>query len=116
MEREIFKRLFEIEKAERGRMMECLFCGFPEPGYRPDLDKEFICSRCVQILLSADQEDLNRAYRKALEKGYPKKARAIQSFLISEETNARETKIAKRNLVRKRSMRTLRYTRDQLRA
>ena len=96
-------------------MMECLFCGFPEPGYWPDLDKEFICSRCVQILLSADQEDLNRAYHKALEKGYPNKAKAIKSFLIPEETNVRETKKPKRGTIRKKPMRVVKPTRDQLR-
>ena len=95
--------------------MECLFCGLPEKGYRPDPDKGFICSSCVQILLSADQKDLNRAYFKALEKGYLKKANAIQSFLIPEETNARETKIYKRNMVRKRTVRAIRPSRNQLR-
>jgi hypothetical protein len=95
--------------------MECLFCGLPEKGYPSDPDKEFICSRCVQILLSADQEDLNRAYRKAIEKGYPNKARAIESFLMPEEINARETKVTKRNLVRKRPMQSVRPSRNQLR-
>jgi len=96
--------------------MDCQFCGFPEPAYRPGSDKEFICSRCVQLLFNANQEDLNRAYVKAIEMGYYGKAKAIESFLIPEESNARETKISKRNMVRKRSMRAVRFTRDQLRA
>jgi hypothetical protein len=58
-------------------MMSCLFCGFPEPAYRSGSDNEFICSRCIQPLLFANQEDLNRAYVKAIEMGYSGKAKAI---------------------------------------
>jgi hypothetical protein len=71
--------------AKWGRMMGCLFCGFPEPGYRSGPDKEFTCSRCTQLLLSADQAELGRGYSKAIEKGYQNKAKAIESFLIPEE-------------------------------
>lgn len=95
--------------------MDCLFCGFPDIAYRPAPEKEFICSRCTQILLLADQEELNRAHIKAVEIGYSGKAKAIESFLIPEETNAREAKITKRNMARKRIMRAFRPTRDQLR-
>jgi len=95
--------------------MDCLFCGFPETGYRPEAEKEFICPECVQILISADQEDLNRAYSLAIEKGYPNKARAIQSFLIPEEINVKETKQARRNMGRKRTLRTVRLAHNQLR-
>ena len=95
--------------------MDCLLCGFPENGYRPDADKEFICSRCVQLFLSADQEDLRKAQAQAIEKGYSNKARAIESFLMPEDINVRETKQARRNLVRKRHLRTVRPTRNQLR-
>ena len=95
--------------------MDCLFCRFPEPAYRSGSDKEFICSRCVQLFLSTGQAELKRAYNKAREKGFQNKAKAIESFLIPEETNARETKISKRNMVRKRSMRTVRSTRNQIR-
>jgi hypothetical protein len=65
--------------------MDCLFCGFLENNYTPDAEKEFICSKCVQHFLSANQAELMRAYSKAVEKGYPDKARAIKSFLIPEE-------------------------------
>jgi hypothetical protein len=94
--------------------MDCLFCGFPENGYRSGPDKDFICSRCVQLLLSADQEDLLTAHAKAIEKGYLNKARAIESFLFSETINVRKTKVNKRNMARKRPLRTARPTRDQL--
>ena len=97
-------------------MISCQFCGFSENGYKSDPEREFICSQCVQLLLSADQEDLNRAYIKSIEKDYPNKARAIESFLIPEKINVRETKQARRNLVRKRHMRTVRPSRNQLRA
>ena len=93
----------------------CLFCNGLEKKYKPEPDKYFICSRCVQLFLSADQEDLLNAHSKAIEKGYSNKARAIESFLIPEEINVRETKKHKRGLVRKRSMRTIRPSRNQLR-
>lgn len=101
-----------VKGAKRERLMGCLFCGFSENGYRSDPDRKPICSQCVQLLLSADQAELRRAYTKAIEKGYSIKARAIQSFLISEETSVRETKIIKRNMVRKGHMRTIRSSRN----
>jgi hypothetical protein len=77
--------------------MDCLFCGFPENGYRPDAGKEFICSQCVQLLLSADRVELKRAYNKAIEKGYSNKARAIESFLIPEgQINGQRKPISKK--------------------
>ena len=86
-----------VKRAKRVVMMDCQFCGFPEPAYRSDLDKEFICSRCVQLLLSASQEDLNRAYIKAIEMGYSAKAKAIESFLIPEvKINAQRKPISKK--------------------
>jgi hypothetical protein len=93
----------------------CLFCNEPEQRYKPEPDKHFICSQCVQLFLSADQEDLLKAHAKAIEKGYSNKARAIESFLIPEDINVRETKQARINLVRKRHMRTIRPSRNQLR-
>jgi hypothetical protein len=94
----------------------CLFCNNSDKKYKPESDKYFICSRCVQLLLSADQRELSRAYNTAIEKGYSDKARAIGSFLMQEEINVRETKKSKRNMVRKRPMRTVRPSRNQLRA
>jgi hypothetical protein len=66
------------------------------------------------MLISAEQEDLKRAHTKAIEKGFTNKARAIESFLIPEEVDVRKTKKLKRNMVRKRPMRTARPSRDQL--
>jgi hypothetical protein len=77
----------------------------------PDSAKELICSRCTQLLLSADQAELGRGYNKAIEKGYPDKARAIESFLIPEEKNNGQRKpISKkrgRHSNRKRIVRTV---------
>ena len=95
--------------------MNCLLCDNNPENYFPEADKDFICFQCVQLLLSADHTELKRAYGKAIEKGYSNKARVIESFLIPEEINARETKIAKRNMVRKRPVQSVRPTRNQLR-
>jgi hypothetical protein len=57
--------------------------------------KSYICSKCVQLLLSQSQEKLLRTYNFALEKGYPDKARAIKSFLevnVSEPINRNTAK------------------------
>jgi hypothetical protein len=100
------------EKAKQGRIMGCLFCGFPENGYRPESDKDFICYHCVQLFLSLDQEGLLKAHTKAIEKGYPNKVRAIESFLIPEEIiNGQRRPTSKkrgRYSDRKRVVRTIR--------
>lgn len=73
--------------------MNCLFCNEsePTPGYKiPHKDIEYICSGCVQILLGAEQLHLRRAYEKAIRKGYESKAKAIESFLIPEDTNGKQ--------------------------
>ena len=95
--------------------MGCLLCNAIEPNLNPNADTYYICSKCVQILLVADQEDLRKAYAQAIEKGYSNKARAIESFLIPEETNARETKKPKRGIIRKKPMRVVRPSRNEIR-
>jgi len=96
--------------------MNCLFCCDPEPNYKPETGIDFICSKCVQMLLAADQEDLKRAYSKAIERDKIREASAIESFLIEGEVfNDRETKTIRRNLVRERPMRKVRPSRDQIR-
>jgi hypothetical protein len=95
--------------------MSCLFCGFPEPGYKPNPDVEFICSGCVQILLSANQEDLNRAYIKAIEMGYSTKAKAIESFLIPEVSDGkRPTRNSPRHPNRERATEPIRYQKKRI--
>ena len=94
----------------------CLFCNGLEIKYKPESGIDFICSQCVQTLISADQADLKKAHKKAIEKGYTRKANAIESFLIEGEvTNERKAKKLERNMGRKRPMRTVRPSQNQLR-
>jgi len=95
-------------------MMDCLFCSDSEPEYKPGAGIDFVCSLCVQMLLEADQQDLSRAYAKAIEKGFSNKARAVELFL-TEELNVRETKKLKRGVIRKKPMRVVRPSRNKLR-
>ena len=93
----------------------CLFCNRQEPNYKPGSDVNFICSYCVQLLLEADQGDLKKAHTKAIEKGYLRKAKAIESFLYEEEYYEK-TKKSERNMARKRSLRKVRPSRHKIRA
>ena len=96
--------------------MYCLFCGSQEKNYKPPPNIDFICSRCVQLLLSAEQSELKRALAKAAEMGFENKVLALQSFIVEDETNDRQTKITKRNLERERLMPAIRPSRHQVRA
>ena len=91
----------------------CLFCGKPEKGYKPSKEVDFICSMCVQLLLAADQNELKRAYEKAVRLGYMGKACAIKTFLV-EDDNA-ETEEPERGMVRRRFVQEAGFTRDQVR-
>jgi len=95
--------------------MGCLFCNGQEPNYKPGIGIEFICSQCVQLLLSIKQDDLKRSLVKAEEKGFIKKASAIKSFIIEDEFNVRETKKSKPYLERKRPLPTVRPSRHEIR-
>ena len=77
-------------------MEVCLFFSQPEPtpGYKPGKNIEFTCSRCVQLLLRADQDDLKRAYAKAIKHGYENKAKAA-SFYGTEMYDAVEAAVSK---------------------
>ena len=95
--------------------MDCQFCGFPEPAYKSGLGKEFICSKCVQLLLSASKEDLNRAYIKSIEMGYSNKAKAIESFLIPEVSDGkRPTRYSPRHPNRERATGPIRYQKKRI--
>jgi len=96
--------------------MGCLFCNNQEPSYMSGSGIDFICSRCVPLLLGADQNDLRKAHAKAIEKGYRNKANAIESFLVDGgNDDDRKTKKSKRNMERKRPMRMFRPSRDKVR-
>ena len=88
----------------------CLFCNGLEIKYKPESGIDFICSQCVQTLISADQADLKRAYKNAIDTGYSNKASAIESFLIPEDKIDGQRKPAKkrgRHSYRKRIDRTI---------
>ena len=95
--------------------MTCLFCNEREKNYRPEPGIEYICGTCVCLLADADQDDLKRAYRKALDKGYLRKASALESFM-HEEANYGKAKKSKRDLERERSVRKVRPSRHEIRA
>ena len=96
--------------------MNCLFCCDADTDDKTEPGKDLICPLCVQMLLAADQKDLRRAYGKAIERGYDRKAKAIESFLIEGEiTDERETKKSKRGAIRKRPMPMVRPTIDRIR-
>ena len=92
----------------------CLFCNRQEPNYKPGFDVNLICSYCVQLLLGAGQDDLKKAHTKAIEKGYLRKAKAIESFLDEGEYYEKTTN-SKRNMERARPLRKVRPSRHQVR-
>lgn len=94
--------------------MGCLICYGQERNYKSGPGIEFICGTCVQHLLKFDQDELRRGHKLAIDLGYPWKARAIESFLIKENINAK-TKGHKPNLARKRIMRKARSSRNRKR-
>jgi len=94
--------------------MNCSFCNQMTDSNKVDRGaKSYICSNCVQLLLNQPHEKLKRAYDLAIRKNYPEKAETLESII---EVNVNgETPKSKRNLVRKRSGRKIRLTRDAVR-
>jgi len=89
--------------------MYCLFCNEPPKKYKPGSGIEFVCSDCVILFADADQVGLKQAYAKASDKGYSKKAKAIESFIAPEEKHGkRPDKSVERNFNRKRASRSIR--------
>jgi hypothetical protein len=84
--------------------MSCLFCNVPEPNYKPDPQVDLICGNCVILLADASQDDLKKAYQKALDEGYLRKVSALESFIIPEEMENGQTK-PKSKVNRRRSNR-----------
>ena len=93
--------------------MWCVFCHRPEPHHTQAKESYLVCSRCLQHLIKMDQEELQRGYDLATEKGYEAKAIALTVFMeqIEEIVENGETKDRGRNLERTRSMRKTRPTR-----
>lgn len=96
--------------------MNCLFCDGMEKDYKSAKGIDYICSSCVLLLADAHQDDLKRAYVKAKAKGLEKKVSALKSFIIEDEINERKTTNSKRNMERKRFMRSSRSSRHKVRA
>jgi hypothetical protein len=79
----------------------CLLCNIPGK-YKSEPAIDYICSRCVQLLLLANQQDLKTANSKAVEKGFTNKAKAIESFLMEDEIEQRKpTRYNQRTVDRK---------------
>ena len=96
--------------------MNCLFCCDADTDDKPKTEKDLICPLCFQLLLSGSQEDLKRAHARAIKRGYERKAKAIESFLIEEEiTYEPKAQKPKRSVIRKKPMRVVRPTRNQIR-
>lgn len=92
----------------------CLFCRSPELNYKPTFGcVEYVCSRCVLLLSTANSDDLNCAYKKAMICGSHDKAKVIEMFLT--EGVPDETENFKRGVVRKRPLSTTRPARDRQR-
>ena len=96
--------------------MNCLFCDGTEKNYKPAKGIDYICSNCVLLLTEANQDNLKRAYVKAMEKGFKNKVTALKSFIIEDEINERKTKNSKRNLERARPLRKARPSSHKVRA
>jgi len=89
-------------------MDSCFFCNQEEGNnYKPEKNIEFVCSKCVQILLRADQEDLKRAYFKAIKHGYQNKAKAVAMFIEKEIKDGKKPEKRRRHFNRKGIVRTL---------
>ena len=61
----------------------CLLCGRPEPceHYHPDENVRFVCSRCVQALISGREEKLRELYEIYRERRCPDKMETLKSFM-----------------------------------
>ena len=92
-------------------MEACLFCDHIEPGH--DSGCNYVCSTCVQLLLNADADDLSRAHNKAIEKGYQRKAKAIELFIEKETPNGQRKPKARKYERRPDRARTVRPVRNK---
>ena len=94
----------------------CLFYNGEEPGYRPGLETEFVCGRCVQLFLAATPDQVRAAYKKAVDGGYHNKARALEIFFKEWVLYEQEAGKVGSGMVRKRPVRSVRLARNELRA
>lgn len=92
-------------------MEACLFCDHCESGHGSSC--EYVCGACVQLLLNADADDLNRAYHKAVDKGYQRKAKAIEFFIEKENPNGQRKPKPKKHGRHSNRARTVRPARNK---
>jgi len=98
--------------------MNCLLCGSPEINNlnrnqhetvkHPGDVTGLICSNCMQVLISSNQEKIKAAYQKALNAGLMDKAKVLETLLEDEEQDVRETKKPSRDMDRVRALRKVR--------
>jgi hypothetical protein len=55
--------------------------GKHEPVDHPENVRTIVCSNCMQMILSSNQDKLKSAYRKALQTGELNKAQALRGFI-----------------------------------
>jgi hypothetical protein len=70
-------------------MKPCLFCSQEDSGLKnkctPGRDVDFVCSRCVTILLGTEQSELKRGVEIAAEKNLVGKVESLKMFIEPEE-------------------------------
>jgi len=83
------------------------FSGKHQPPRIPEGTKKIVCSKCVQILLAATQEDLQKAHLLALEKGFQDKADAIKFFFKGRDDYVPKARKPGTRVARKRTLRSV---------
>jgi hypothetical protein len=60
----------------------CMACERPEPNpkYKCDANRDFICSSCVQIFLNLEKDQIEEAVNKSEAAGNARRAAAIRIF------------------------------------
>ena len=71
-------------------MTTCIFCEMPGEKYKPPKGADFVCSYCVMAFLGAEQDYLQWIYDQAVKNSMTDKARAIESFILPEETDGKQ--------------------------
>lgn len=105
--------------------MICLLCSLSETQFDLNRGKRIgvkhpqdvtgvICFYCFQMLLSATQEKIRGAYKKALDAGLLDKAGVLGTCLEEEKQDGRKTKKSKRNLIRESPLRMVKPTLDKI--
>jgi len=110
----------------RENTLNCLLCTLSEKQFDLNRDQRVavkhpgdvtgvICSNCMQVLIATRQGKVKEAYDKALNDGLMDKAKVLETLLIEEEQDVRETKKPKRNLIRKGPLRMARPSLNKIR-